>query len=149
MENKLRELKRTNNIIQNRIREIINHGYSSNGVEHTHNFYPEIKHHVENCTTSTNIIRLKRGMISKILSDDVFNRIICISGKIRIHFVRLKESVTVIPPNTQLIIPETDYIIEVLEDSEIISIYKPIKKGENVKIMEQETIYNKKAINHE
>jgi hypothetical protein len=149
MEHKLRELKKTNNIIQNRIREIINHGYVSNDIEHAYDFYPEIKHHFENCSTSTNIIRLKKGMVSKILSDNTFNRIVCISGKIKIHFVRLRESVIVTPPNTQLIIPETEYIIETLEDSEIISIYKSIKKGESVKIMEQETIYNKKTTNHE
>lgn len=149
MDSKLRELKKTNNMIQTRIRTIINHGYSSNDIEHSYNFYPDIKNHFENCSTSTNIISLKKGMVSKILSDEEFNRIVCISGKIKIIFINLKEEIVLTPPNTQLIIPETKYVMQVLEDSEIISIYKPVKKGENYKIKEQETIYNKIKVNHE
>lgn len=149
MENKLKELKRTNNIIQNRIRTIVNHGYSSNNVEDMYDFYPDVKHHFDNSSTSTNIISLKKGMISKILSDDEFNRIICISGRLKIIFVNTNEEKLLTPPNTQLIIPEAKYVIQVLEDSEIISVYKSIKKNENYKIKEQETIYNKIKADHE
>lgn len=143
MENKIIELKKLNNKIQNRIRSIVNHGYQSNDIDNTTTFYPEIKHHRENDTTSTNIFKLKKGMKSKILCEDVFNRIICIKGKIKIHFVPFKDEVIITSPNTQLIIPETRYIIEVLEDCEIISVYKSIEKGEKFEIKEQETIYNK------
>ena len=149
MDGKLMELRKTNNVIQSRIREIIQYGYTSNDDEKVYDFYPEVKHHRENSSTSTNIIRLKKGMISGVLSDNEFNRITCISGKIKIHFVNLKEDRILTPPNTQLIIPETKYIIQVLEDSEIISIYKPVRKGENYKIKEQETIYIKKKAYHE
>lgn len=147
--NKLNELKIINNKIQNHIRSMVNHGYKSNDVQENTVFYPEIKHHRENNTTSTNIFKIKKGMISKILNDDVFNRIICIKGKIKIYLISFNEEIIITAPNTQLILPKTNYKIEVLEDSEIISVYKTPKKGERFEIKEHETIYNKNITNYE
>lgn len=151
MDSKISELKKTNNIIQNKIRNIVNHGYHSNGniSENETQFYIDVKYHRDNDETSTNIFKLKKGMKSKILSDDVFNRIICIKGSIKIHFTPYKEEVVVSTPNSQLILPNTKYIIEALEDSELISIYKTAKEGERFAINENETIYNKNTSNYE
>ena len=124
MENKLSELKKTNNMIHNRIRDILNHGFQSIDIGEEHNYYPELKYHSENKCTSTNILSLKRGMISKTLSEDIFTRIICIKGSIKIQFIPFREEIIVNSPNTILIIPNTKYKIEVLEESEIINVYK-------------------------
>ena len=150
MDNKLSELRKTNNILQNRIRSIVNHGYHSNNDDvHENKFYIDIKYHKENEETSTNIFNLKKGMKSKILSDDVFNRIVCIKGSVKIHFIPFKEEVIVRTPNSQLILPNTRYIIEALEDTELISIYKTARVGERFAINENETIYKKKLVRHE
>lgn len=149
MENKLAELKNTNNLLQNRIRSILAKTYNSKSFNNNNGYDPEVNFHLDTDSTSTNILKLKSGMISGIISDEYFNRIVCLSGKIKINFIPYKEEKIITPLNTQLIIPDTKYFIEVLEDSEIISIYKPAKRGVPFKIMEQETIYNKKTINHE
>lgn len=150
METKISELKKTNNILQNCIRNIVNHGYHSNSDDAlTNKFFPDIKYHTNNDETSTNIFKLKKGMKSKIISDDVFNRIVCIKGAIKIHFIPFKEEVIIKTPNSQLILPNTRYMIEALEDTELISIYKTTKIGERFAINEKETIYKRKQINHE
>jgi hypothetical protein len=139
---KLSELKKTNNHIQHRIREITNHSCSTNITEES-NYYVDMKYHTENDTTSTNLFRLKKGMKSNIITNSEFHRLICTKGSIKIHFIPYKESAVITTPNTQLILPNTRYIIEALDDSEIISVYKLKKSGEKFKIKEQETIYNK------
>ena len=138
---KISELKKTNNFIQHRIREIMNHSCTT--INEEKNYYVDIKYHRENDTTSTNIFKLKKGMKSNIMSNDEFNRIICTKGSIKIHFVPFKENVVVTTPNTQLILPNSRYIIEALEDCELISVYTSKKTVEKYTINKQETIYNK------
>ena len=139
---KIGELKKTNNFIQHRIREITNHSCVTSITE-DNNYYVDVKYHRENESTSTNIFKLKKGMKSNIITNNEFNRIICTKGSIRIHFVPFKENVVVTTPNTQLILPNSRYIIEALEDCELISVYKTMKNTKKITIKEQETIYNK------
>lgn len=139
---KLSELRKTNNHIQHRIREITNHSCGRT-IEEENNYYVDIKYHRENDTTSTNIFRLKKGMKSSTIMNIEFHRLISIKGSVKIHFIPYSESVIITTPNTQLILPNTKYIIEALEDCEIISVYKLQKNGEKFKIKELETIYNK------
>jgi hypothetical protein len=138
---KISELKKTNNFIQHRIREIMNHSCAT--INEEKNYYVDIKYHRENDSTSTNIFKLKKGMKSNIITNDEFNRIICTKGSIKIHFIPFRENVVVTTPNTQLILPNSRYIIEALEDCELISVFKTIKNTKKITIKEQETIYNK------
>ena len=121
---KISELKKTNNFIQHRIREITNHScVTTYDVNETTDYYVDVKYHRENDTTSTNIFKLKKGMKSNIITNDEFNRIICTKVSIKIKYVPFKDDVIVTTPNTQLILPNSRYIIEALEDCELISVY--------------------------
>jgi len=140
---KISELKKTNNFIQHRIKEITNNSCLTTNNE-SNDYLVDVKYHGENDTTSTNIFKLKKGMKSNIITNDVFNRIVCTKGSIKIKYIRFKDDVIITTPNTQLILPNSRYIIEALEDCELISIYISKKTAKNFIIKQQETIYNKK-----
>lgn len=147
MDFKISELKKTNATIQSHLKNMTYNSFlvSNNDNLNRNVFFPEIEYQRENDITSTNLIKLKKGMVSGVLSDNVFNKIITISGEIKITFIQSNEVRIITPLNTQLIVPNAKYIIEVLEDSEIISIYKPII-NKKIEILEKETIYNKELL---
>ncbi len=127
---KIGELKKTNNFIQHRIREITNHSCLTTITE-TNNYFVDVKYHRENDSTSTNIFKLKKGMKSNIITNNEFNRIICTKGSIKIHFLPSKKNVVITTPNTQLILPYSRYLIEALEDCELISVFKATNNNNN------------------
>lgn len=139
---KLTAIRQTNSLLLNRIKSITEALYPP--TNESENFSAEIRFQTSNEETSTNLIKLKAGMRSKVIVDNEFKRLICIKGVIKIQYVLpYDEERLLTSPNTQLIVPETSYIIECVEDAELITIHKPKKKGQRYIISEQETIYNK------
>lgn len=138
---KLTELKKTNKSIQHKIENMLNNNKTFQ--KKTNNYFPNIIYSTNNEETHTSIIKLKKGMKSDILFDEVFHKIICIKGKIKILFLYYNEQKTITSLNTQLVVPNAKYIIEVIEDSEIISVCCDFNQKEKSKLFNHTTIYNK------
>lgn len=145
---KIDELLKTNKLVKNHIK-FLNNLCNDNAIIENDTYFPEMIFKSDNKSTSTKIYKLKKGMMTKIKKDNFFYRIVCTSGKIKIHLIPFNDTVTITSQNTQLIVPNVEYIIEVLEDSELINIYEPSIKGEYFTIRENESIYNKKLNNYE
>lgn len=80
--------------------------------------------------SSTIILKINSGEKIKNLIEDEFKRVVCLKGVIKIIIPSYKndEEFILKSPNTLLIPPKTIYNMEVLEDCEIINIYKPKKE---------------------
>lgn len=139
---KLEAIRYTNQLLVNRIKAISEALYPP--TNESENFSAEIKYQTSNEETVTNLIKLKAGMKSKMLVEGEFKRLVCIKGVIKIHYIYpFNEDRILTSPNTQLIVPETSYIIECIEDAELLTVHKPKKKGQRYIISEQQTIYKK------
>ena len=143
---KLEALEITNRKINKRI-SIIEHNIydfeKTNKIINTKSLYKTtIYDNNDNGETSFTIFRANKGQKTDIFFENEFNRLICIKGKIRIFMPEFNEEIIMTSLNTILIPPQTKYIIEILEDTELIDILKPQKIAFNVKNIKK-TIYNK------
>lgn len=139
---KITAIRNTNNLLSNRIKSMTQILYPP--THKTENFAAEIKFQTANNETFTTVIKLKAGMKSNVIVDKEFKRLISIKGIIKIEYILpYKEEKVLTSPNTLLIVPETSYTIECIEDAELIIIHKSKKQGQRYIIREQETIYNK------
>lgn len=89
----------------------------------------------------------KNGLKKVELNDNVFTRIVCVSGRLNIQLDMLNEEYILSSPNTLLIPPSVKFTLEALEDSELIYVYREKKqKNENVSIYKQKEIKNEQYI---
>lgn len=142
--NKLEELKKTNILLDAKIKSLLDNNQNMENQFSSYNYKPIITLDIDNSVTNYKIIQLKGNMKSNVLTDDVFNRIVCVAGKIKITFINTNEEIILTPPNTVLIIPHREYIFDIIEDCELISVYSPSKKDEILNIIDEESIYKKK-----
>ena len=139
---KLSALKKTKNLLLRRM-ENIQESIIYNSIDNN-DLIINMIYQSNNEETSFNYFKIKKNQKSKILIQEEFKRIICLKGKLKIYIPSFNEDYILVSPNTQLIPPNTHYIIESLEDCEIISIFKPVKNNSRYKISESKTIYKKK-----
>jgi tellurite resistance-related uncharacterized protein len=92
-------------------------------------FDEEIIHRCSNDESSAIMLRIKAGQKTSQLVEEEFKRIVVLKGKIKIHIPSYKndEDFILNSPNTLLIPPKTVYSMEIIEDTEIINVYKPKK----------------------
>jgi hypothetical protein len=136
MENKIDALRQTNVLLSRKLKSL---DYSFYGKT---NYRSEILFQSSNKETSLNILKIEGGQKSKPFIENEFQRIICISGELKITLLDFDEEMTLTSSNTALIPPQTKYVIETIKDSEVIVVFKPRKEIKE-KIMKEKTIYNK------
>lgn len=136
MKQKIEALRQTNILLSRKLKSL---DYSLYGKT---NYKSDIIFQSSNKETSLNILTIKGGQKSNPLEENEFQRIVCISGELKITLLDFDEEMILTSSNTTLIPPQTKYIIETIIDSEIIVVFKP-KKEIKQKLIKQKSIYNK------
>jgi len=144
---KLDALKKTSKLLDDRIDELTrNYNSETNSI-----FKSELVHEVlyegYNAETSFTICKIDKGQKTELLVEKEFKRIVCLKGKLKIYMPMFDEVVLMSSPNGILIPPNTEYCIEVIENSEVMGVYKPKKTDIKEKIINK-SIYTKE-IKHE
>lgn len=128
MPSKITALKNANDKIEKTIRSYKTLLYSESQLEKA-NVEEDVVNRHSNDETSCLMLKLKGGQKTPILIEDEFKRIICLKGIVRINIPSYEESEEIILEsiNTILIPPKTEYILEIIKDCEIVTVYKPKK----------------------
>lgn len=127
---KISALKRTKERLNDKIKSFENQMYSEVQTNKTF-FDEEIVHSCSNEESSAVMIKIRGGQKTGELVEEEFKRIICMKGLLKINIPSYKsdEEFILRSLNTLLIPPKTVYNMEIIEDSDIINIYKPKKEG--------------------
>jgi len=64
------------------------------------------------------------GSLIPFKTENLFKRIICLTGKIKIHLERFGSQKILNEDNMTMLPPNINYIIETIDDSEFLTIYK-------------------------
>jgi hypothetical protein len=146
---KLRAIQETNKIINERI-DRIKQSFSEDRISlFDGDLFCDTVHEGHNNETSYSICRFETGQKSENINEVEFKRIVCLKGKIIIFIPLFNEEIIMTSPNSILIPPNTKYSIEVMENCELMGIYKPKKRVEDKNLIE-ERIYTKETkINYE
>lgn len=136
-------LKNTNKIINERI-ETLKSDFTepSNVSIFNSDLLHEVLYEGYNNETSYTICKILKGAKTERLIEKEFKRIICLSGRIKIYIPTFNEETVMSSQNGLLIPPNTEYCVEVLEDCEVMGVYKPRKEKFDPKIINK-TIYTK------
>lgn len=141
---KIRAIQETNKIINDRIDRI-----KKTLTEEQVSFFDsdlnsEKIYEGQNDETSYTICKISVGEKTGNIKEKEFKRIICLKGEIKIYIPLFDEEVFMSSPNSILIPPNTIYSIEVVNDCELMGIYKPRKKQERKNLI-KESIYTKET----
>jgi len=135
---KLSVLKETNNLISRKLKSL---DFSLNGQT---KYNTELMYQTANSETSLNVFYIEGGQKSEPFIENEFQRIVCLEGEIIITLLgsSYDEKIKLNSSNTILIPPQTKYVVESLEDSQVAVVFKPRKEVKE-KILTEHTIYNK------
>ena len=124
-------LKKTNHMISNKINDLVSKvsEYENVSFFNSKILYDNIYEN-SNKETSYLICNIKKGQKTNNLIENDFKKIICLEGKIVISIPSFNEKTTLNSLNSIFIPPDTEYSINIIEDSQIIGILKSKKEKE-------------------